>query len=910
LLLLLSALHICTATALTTIKVPRRKKGAPPPGEAPIAEQELSASCTALIEAEVFAAIGTAPVRAGDPFIAAFEKWLGQAFAAAFDMYELMTATGKWQTATLEAYDSYFWGDSPDAAALREFLIVGDAKKVERLREIGTLRNLTTALTTWVEVAGIARRDRQEAWERHIQQTKALPDKQGTMFNESFGVRKVFQPPLVRYHINGRRPAAEAETIADVGGLFGGLISNRVSSQDLVVVSGGPGSGKSTLCRVLASKMAATPGLHPVFLKLRKAKDGSDIMQFVEDQLKERGLIDRIADLWRIPNLVLILDGFDELAMSSRSRLRRFFNILGDELREGPLGRARVIVSGRDTLFPGGEGLPPGSHVVALQPFDRGRVAAWGAMWRRQHNSGPGHAFHPEELMREEADAGEEHPLTHLVRWPLTLHLIAQIHTAGRLTVSGDQAIEKAYLYRSILQETAARQEERADGEGRMDAARLRQFLRSLAWEMYQRQTDSMDPVDVEPLLQELYRDKPETERAELAEVAVVNAPELTKGEETGFEFVHKSFSEFLVAEHLAGLVESVIQKVEEWDTSELTWRRDEAAAVDLLAPALAIRPLPQEVQEMLEPMLGVLVAFGKGEEVGDDIDAAKRRDGLLRIIERFERLYAVLVGGRALEAVTLKGREHNPPVNPLEAHAHFGLGLVLIGAAAARRLKNHDNDQPTRFFRLETSPGQLTRFLSILQSGGISLDDSMANRMFAGSTIRTDPKTIWNEERFPAITPYFRMLDGYSAEFRGLASRVVIAQVVILLDSLMADAFAISSGGGLREWGEQFRYGRRTQSMVELLIYTERMGLVDRPYAFQLEYLARDIEEMHHRLPHYGRHAYFEAAKFVRRIDQEFTVMDAEDHYRLSKAIDEMIKRIDRDQRSGQLPQMVVEEL
>jgi len=76
-------------------------------------------------------------------------------------------------------------------------------------------------------------------------------------------------------------------------------------------------------------------------------KEGADIAAFVEESLRNLGLIDRLADLRALPNLVLILDGFDELVMASRSRLRHFFNVLSEELGTGPLRSARAIVSGR-----------------------------------------------------------------------------------------------------------------------------------------------------------------------------------------------------------------------------------------------------------------------------------------------------------------------------------------------------------------------------------------------------------------------------------------------------------------------------------------------------------------------------------------------------------------------------------
>ena len=63
---------------------------------------------------------------------------------------------------------------------------------------------------------------------------------------------------------------------------------------------------------------------------------------FIEESLHRIGVINRLSDLREIPNLVLVLDGFDELVMASRSRLRQFFNMLRDEHSAGPLRTAKM----------------------------------------------------------------------------------------------------------------------------------------------------------------------------------------------------------------------------------------------------------------------------------------------------------------------------------------------------------------------------------------------------------------------------------------------------------------------------------------------------------------------------------------------------------------------------------------
>lgn len=355
------------------------------------------------------------------------------------------------------------------------------------------------------------------------------------MYNEDFGVRKVFVMPQASYHRIGAGALDAPEIAPALDRLLGALVSNRPEGSDLVVLCGGPGSGKSTLCRMLASELAQDEKMHPVFLKLRRCKEGADLSSFLEDSLVKEGVISKLADLQSIPNVVLILDGFDELVLASRARLRHFFSVLLDDVRSGPLRHARVIVSGRDTLFPKGEGLPRGSHVLTVLPFDRERVALWGELWRGLHHKhkGPGSTFHPEALIGKETRPRKEKigALQQLVSWPLTLHLLARVHTAGLFDISSGNhsRIEKAYLYRGILRETAHRQLLQTEGKGRLEPERMREFLRKIAWAMYSRSVDSMEVADVIPLCKHFFPNQDDVALAELAEVSIVSAPEIQK---------------------------------------------------------------------------------------------------------------------------------------------------------------------------------------------------------------------------------------------------------------------------------------------------------------------------------------------------------------------------------------------
>jgi len=756
----------------------------------------------AVDESAISYLIGTEPLREEAELFLALDEWLitllserGVAPDASRELVNEVDAGARTR------FHVFLASDNAEAIWMHDYLAL--RREAAQETALSDLRAATMAIAGWLDPAADEVAN-SEAWATYRDFLRGLPDVSSTMYGEDFGVSKVFQSPRVKYHIALSKPKDDAETVVldDVGRLLGALVSNRVPGNDIIVLAGGPGSGKSTLCRVFASELAKSAEAHPIFLQLRRLREGDDIPQFLEQQLVHQGLVTRLADLLALPNVVVILDGFDELVGASRSRLRQFFNVLRDDMETGALRNAKVIVSGRDTLFPGGRGLPTGSHVVSLEPLDRTRVTAWGAKWRAQHTSGHGCSFHPELLLADElsptrgpaavrragANVASVPPLHHLVTWPLTLHLVARVHTSGGLPDPSESNVEidKAYLYRSILSETASRQTEQTGGEGRLDPEKSRAFLRDVAWLMYLRSVDALDVSEVVPLLEAEGDGSNAMDPAQVAELAVLNAPELSKGEETGFEFVHKSFSEFLIAEVIAERVERAAFEVQEFGSDEPAWRMSDDEAAGLLASIFAQRLLPAEVQEMLEPMLGGVLIFRKGRRVEDRVPAVERLPRLDAIIKRCEALYRKGLTGidfpqleRALAEVLAKP-------TPIEGLANYVAGLALVGTAAAAQATR--DGRSARWFDGEQRSGCMWRFLSICHAGGVTLDESLSRRLTKAMSVGNSDTRL-ADTGIPWRLTHLHGLDGFdviiqpAAELAGRELEILLALVDVLLD-------------------------------------------------------------------------------------------------------------------------------
>lgn len=820
-------------------------------------ERALGAASMAVEESEVPFLLGVDPLKGDVPLYSAINEWLLLVLERyGYPEYQIRPVLQKVVSDAKQRFQSFVASDADGAMWMRNYLLLASHRQTEQIAS--DLSSVRIALDNWLQAGPSPKARQAEAWERYRRDLMSLPDDKDSMYNESFGVREVFVKPEGTYCIAGAPgDAGKPQAVPDLGVVLGGLLTNRVSNDDLIILCGGPGSGKSTLCRVLASELSTDRDVFPLFLRLRRLKEGSDIPAFLDSQLSRLGLVDRISDLRSLSNVVVILDGFDELVMASRSRLRQFFNALREDHTNGPLKDMRIIVSGRDTLFPGGEGLPTGSHVLRLQPFDRVRVAAWGEKWRLHHKSGGGATFHPERLVAE--NQGKPAALHHLVTWPLTLHLVARVHTSGRLTVADEhcETVTKALLYRNILAETATRQREKTAGGGRLEPTAMRRFLQALAWRMYVDGRDSMDPGEVLPILEGLIPNQTEAELSELADVAVVNSPEITKGEQTGFEFVHKSFAEYLAAEHIAITVERVTFEAPEYGSDQVTWRMTETEAAAEMAKCVATRLVTAEVQEMLEPMLGDFDGFSRGLSARE-----QRMGGLLRIIRRFESLLHQFLRGRFGRLIedSISGRPHTR--NLFEASANFAAGLVFLGGAASRQLNGGTEHHP-RPFILQPFDGAFWRLVCLLHTGGIHVDSHVAERLFNGCAITAEqdessaPSQVSDMDN-PIKTGLFGSLPGFQANLEG-AARIHIGQVRDMLVALQLATLALaalspelaepSHGPDMRYFLDSVFHGRHPYRRDPALFL---------PRVLQEAGLLSEVPELGDRLPDDFRHGIY----------------------------------------------------
>ena len=128
---------------------------------------------------------------------------------------------------------------------------------------------------------------------------------------------------------------------------------------DVRLVFGGPGSGKSSFCKAFAADMADREDIRPVLIELRHYRD-EDLRDYIQkhhsrDRRRPVFEEDPLATASANRPYLLIFDGLDEIARpgsrTAEQAADAFANALKDLLRDFKDGEALAIVTGRNAIM-------------------------------------------------------------------------------------------------------------------------------------------------------------------------------------------------------------------------------------------------------------------------------------------------------------------------------------------------------------------------------------------------------------------------------------------------------------------------------------------------------------------------------------------------------------------------------
>lgn len=477
---------------------------------------------------------------------------------------------------------------------------------------------LKEAFNTPFTKAGAA----EQAWQRYAAWLQKQVDE--PMFVEAFSLRQVYVPLRAYY---AERPLAEREGrlgarpgeakdakrfVVRLQEELDAWLANPDPKDAIRVVSGGPGSGKSSFAKMFAARVAERNERRVLFVPLHLLELSDELEEAVRKFIRfaEPDLPNPLApDEQAAPSLV-IFDGLDELAMQGKlaaelaqqfvREVREKVNLLN--LRGG---RTKVLVSGRELAVQTSTvDFKQPRQVLHVLPYfvsendRRGFTDEHNLLgqdqrqeWWSNYGRAGGQAYEglPEELGRDE--------LLEITSQPLLNYLVALSFARGEVDLSKESNLN--VIYRDLLRAVY----ERGWAENRNLAVQgvpEDKFIRWLeeiavaAWhgdgrtttvEEIKAHTEGSGAMSLLNLFEE-GADKGITRL--LMAFYFRRAGVRDSGEKT-FEFTHKSFGEYLTARRIVRLLRDIREELERHrENVDKGWDEREALArwVRLCGPA------------------------------------------------------------------------------------------------------------------------------------------------------------------------------------------------------------------------------------------------------------------------------------------------------------------------------------
>ena len=398
--------------------------------------------------------------------------------------------------------------------------------------------------------------------------------------------RDAFVPPRVRIwrspyaRITDERNWANQPEVTDVQQFLAAHLMTYEAFETPTVLLGQPGSGKSTLTRVLAAALLDSAYL-PLRVELRDmaARD-------LRTQLAQAvfNTIDRHVD-WRdlttaangaLP--VIMLDGFDELIQASGANDADYLLRIRDfQLAQLDLGQPVAVIVTSRTSVADRATLPHGTTVLRLEPFNEVQVRDWLARWNTANSAVFAQRglrpLAPEAVLAQAELTGE----------PLLLLMLALFDADTNALRRADSSFSRAELYERLLLDFAQREVRklRPDLTGPIARAAAEGELRLLAvtaLSMFSRGLQSITEQELDADLRVLLpndtsaapgnaagpRTPMTTAQALVGRFFFIHQPRARNahGEmDHSFEFLHATFGEFLVARLIVGELMTLAQE-------------------------------------------------------------------------------------------------------------------------------------------------------------------------------------------------------------------------------------------------------------------------------------------------------------------------------------------------------------
>lgn len=413
-----------------------------------------------------------------------------------------------------------------------------------------------------------------------------------SMFGEAFSLAQLYVP-LRAYYLERREPATlftQEQSDRDFQRVVVDLQTeiyrwlNDADRDDAVkVISGGPGSGKSSLFKMLAASLTRSPGFRTLFIPLHQFDLSGDLTASVGAFVRNTGILTyNPLDADAADEILLIFDGLDELSMQGKAATEAAQAFMREVERTAARRnykqlRVRVLLSGRELVVQANAtDLRKPKQVLYVLPYYIPPVGPLEQylykdeldlletdqrhLWWRNYAALKGDSSEgvPEPLLRDE--------LSEITAQPLLNYLVALSYTRGRIDFRSSFNLNEVYedLFQAVYERGY---------EGQTHAAirgmAFQQFLRVMeeiglaAWHGDGRTTtvaDIQQHCQMSGLsgLLEVFQDGARAGVTRLLTAFYFRQHGSRKDGEQTFEFTHKSFGEYLAARRVIRAVSRI----------------------------------------------------------------------------------------------------------------------------------------------------------------------------------------------------------------------------------------------------------------------------------------------------------------------------------------------------------------
>jgi uncharacterized protein YjbI with pentapeptide repeats len=460
--------------------------------------------------------------------------------------------------------------------------------------------------------------DRAQAWARYgvwLQKQVEEP-----MFLEAFSLKQVFVPLRAYYHRKivepGERELDERlegkkkteRIVVDLESELTDWLLQAKKDDAIRLISGGPGSGKSSLTKMFAARLAEEGNIPTLFVPLHHFEPSDDLIEAVGRFVKLDGFLNfnPLETDYREERLLIIFDGLDELAMQGKVGEKTAVDFVREVQRKvdrinQQKAYVQVLIGGRELVVQANEvAFRQEGQILHVLPYlvtENGRQQYVDSeqllgqdqrqLWWEYYGKASGNGFMglPPQL-----DQGN---LDEITAQPLLNYLVALSLRGGQLEFSEETNLNAVYdnLLRSVYARGwDSKQHSAIQGVEEKDFVRILEEIALAAWHGNGR-TTTVKAIEshcihsgLKELLnrfQENFQDNPQASVTRLLTAFYFRRSGSNDDGDKTFEFTHKSFGEYLTAKRIIREVRLIHKKLiarksdpdEGWDEREALQR-------------------------------------------------------------------------------------------------------------------------------------------------------------------------------------------------------------------------------------------------------------------------------------------------------------------------------------------------